>query len=79
MSLHHGLTIHGSGPNSSHDRCIAAVVRYMRPDVVPDEGRTEAMLPHATRTDDDAFMSVYAWHGDLSTEYYVYAGLPADD
>ena len=36
MSLHHGLTIHGSGPNTSNDRRIAAVIRYVRPDVVPD-------------------------------------------
>ena len=40
MSLHHGLTIHGSGPNASDDRRIAAVIRYVRPDVVPD-GDTE--------------------------------------
>lgn len=34
MSLHHGLTIHGSGPNASDDRRIAAVVRYCKPDVM---------------------------------------------
>ena len=50
MSLHHGLTIHGSGPNRSTDRRIAAVVRYMRPDVVPSEGRTEAMLARGSDT-----------------------------
>lgn len=33
MSLHHGLIIHGSGPNTSDDRRIAAVVRYIRPDM----------------------------------------------
>ena len=33
MSLHHGLTIHGSGPNTSTDRRIAAVIRYMTPEV----------------------------------------------
>lgn len=33
MSLHHGLTIHGSGPNVSDDRRIAAVVRYITPRV----------------------------------------------
>ena len=33
ISLHHGLTIHGSGPNVSDDRRIAVVVRYVRPDV----------------------------------------------
>jgi len=33
MSLHHGLTIHGSGPNTTSDRRIAAVIRYCRPDI----------------------------------------------
>ena len=33
VSLHHGLTIHGSGPNVTDDRRIAAVVRYVRPDM----------------------------------------------
>ena len=33
ISLHHGLTIHGSGPNQTNDRRIAAVIRYVRPDV----------------------------------------------
>ncbi|WP_299191925.1 phytanoyl-CoA dioxygenase family protein [uncultured Litoreibacter sp.] len=50
MSLHHGLTIHGSGPNVSDDRRIAAVIRYMRPDIVPAEGRTEAMLARGSDT-----------------------------
>ena len=33
MSLHHGLTIHGSGPNTSDDRRIGAVVRYCAPQI----------------------------------------------
>ena len=33
ISLHHGLTVHGSGPNSSDDRRIAAVVRYCTPEI----------------------------------------------
>jgi len=33
ISLHHGLTIHGSGPNTTDDRRIAAVVRYCTPDI----------------------------------------------
>lgn len=33
MSLHHGLTIHGSGPNSTDDRRIGFVVRYIRPEI----------------------------------------------
>ncbi len=44
MSLHHGLTIHGSGPNTSDDRRIAAVIRYMRPDVVPEGEQPFATL-----------------------------------
>ncbi|MDU8927072.1 phytanoyl-CoA dioxygenase family protein [Alisedimentitalea sp. MJ-SS2] len=31
MSLHHGLTIHGSGPNSSDDRRIGFAIRYINP------------------------------------------------
>lgn len=44
MSLHHGLTIHGSGPNTSDDRRIAAVIRYMRPDVLPEGDKPFAIL-----------------------------------
>ena len=32
MSLHHGLTIHGSGPNQSDDRRIGFAIRYLSPD-----------------------------------------------
>ena len=31
MSLHHGLTIHGSGPNRSEDRRIGLAIRYLNP------------------------------------------------
>ena len=31
MSLHHGLTIHGSGPNKSDDRRIGVAIRYLNP------------------------------------------------
>lgn len=41
MSFHHGLTVHGSGPNQSDDRRIACVMRYVRPDVAPDDGRKD--------------------------------------
>jgi hypothetical protein len=33
ISLHHGLTIHGSGPNVTADRRIGAVVRYVTPKI----------------------------------------------
>ncbi len=45
MSLHHGLTIHGSGPNTSDDRRIALVVRYCRPDVAQEVGETDFAMP----------------------------------
>ena len=31
MSLHHGLMVHGSGPNSSSDRRIGVAIRYLNP------------------------------------------------
>lgn len=34
------------------------------------------MMPHASKTQGKAFMSVYAWVGDLSTDAYEYSGLP---
>jgi len=48
MSLHHGLTIHGSGPNTTHDRRIACVVRYIRPDMAPEGGQDYAMAARGT-------------------------------
>lgn len=32
MSLHHGRLFHASGPNTSNDRRIGLVIRYIRPD-----------------------------------------------
>jgi ectoine hydroxylase-related dioxygenase (phytanoyl-CoA dioxygenase family) len=49
ISLHHGLTIHGSGPNATDDRRIAAVVRYCTPAVKQQIGETDyAMLARGT-------------------------------
>lgn len=51
MSLHHGLTIHGSGPNTTDDRRIACVVRYIRPDMAQQVGRKDfAMQARGTDT-----------------------------
>ena len=33
MSLHHGLTIHGSGINNSNDRRIGVAIRYLNPKI----------------------------------------------
>jgi hypothetical protein len=45
ISLHHGLTIHGSGPNTTDDRRIACAIRYVAPQVVQEMGDKDyAML-----------------------------------
>ncbi len=41
-----------------------------------DRSYHPALMPHASKTKDQAFMSVYAWIGDLSTDAYEYSGLP---
>ena len=38
-----------------------------------------SMMPHASRTRKEAFFSVYAWYGDISTENYNYQGLPSSN
>ncbi|MBR9653578.1 phytanoyl-CoA dioxygenase family protein [Thalassovita aquimarina] len=45
MSLHHGLTIHGSGPNSSDDRRIGFAIRYLNPNARQHQAKRDyAML-----------------------------------
>ena len=44
MSLHHGLTIHGSGPNTSDDRRIGCVIRYIRPDMAQEVGAKDYVM-----------------------------------
>jgi hypothetical protein len=45
MSLHHGLTIHGSGANRTDDRRIGLVIRYCRPEIAQQVAdRDYAML-----------------------------------
>ena len=43
MSIHHGLMIHGSGPNLSNDRRIGVAIRYINPDVVQNTSKSYAM------------------------------------
>ncbi len=50
MSLHHGLTIHGSGPNVSDDRRIGCVFRYIRPDMKQEVGTRDYAM-HARGED----------------------------
>ena len=37
-----------------------------------------SMMPHESRTHKVAFLSVYAWRGDLFTDSYVYEGIRLD-
>ena len=39
-----------------------------------DRAHHPSMMPHATRTDQTAFMSLYFWQGDVSTDGYRYQG-----
>ncbi len=51
MSLHHGLTIHGSGPNASDGRRIGLVTRFIRPDMAAQEGAEMSYAMLACGTD----------------------------
>jgi hypothetical protein len=52
ISLHHGLTIHGSGPNVSNDRRIGVVLRYLTPKIKKTGGeRDYAHLARGADTD----------------------------
>ena len=45
MSLHHGRLFHGSGPNTTDDRRIGLVLRFIRPDTPStSQGQDYAML-----------------------------------
>ena len=37
-----------------------------------------SLMPHSSKTENKAFMSVYVWTGNLSTDDYLYKGLPID-
>lgn len=44
ISLHHGLTIHGSGADISDERRIAAVIRYLSPNVAKEIGARDYVI-----------------------------------
>lgn len=50
-----------------------------QPAIVGDRSHHPSMLPHATRTSEKAFLSIYIWSGDISTENYRYVGSPQTD
>lgn len=71
MSLHHGLTIHGSGPNTSDDRRIALVVRYCTPDVAQEVGDTDYAMPARGTDTVGNFIHVPAPEADFTPESLV--------
>lgn len=50
ISLHHGLTIHGSGPNTSDDRRVGIVIRYLQPGIAKTGGERD--YAHLARGED---------------------------
>ena len=49
ISLHHGLTFHGSGPNTTDDHRVALAIRYVTPEMGKQGGATDyAMLVRGT-------------------------------
>ncbi len=64
MSLHHGLMFHGSGPNTTDDRRIGLVIRYVSPAV------TQAVASH------DYAMVV---RGVNRSQHLMSTAVPVDD
>ena len=49
ISLHHGLTFHGSGPNTTDHHRVALAIRYVTPEMGKEGGATDyAMLVRGT-------------------------------
>lgn len=44
ISLHHGLMFHGSGPNTTAERRIGLVLRYLAPSVVQPDGNVDFVM-----------------------------------
>jgi hypothetical protein len=55
MSLHHGLTIHGSGPNQSDDRRIGVAIRYVSAKVRKAGGVRDYAISARGTFNDDSF------------------------
>ncbi len=58
ISLHHGMTIHGSGPNLSDDRRIGVVIRYMSTDVQPQNNAPDYAVLARGEYDFSAFRPI---------------------
>jgi hypothetical protein len=55
MSLHHGLTIHGSGPNTSDDRRIGVAIRYISAKMRKAGGVKDYAIPARGVYSEDSF------------------------
>jgi phytanoyl-CoA hydroxylase len=55
ISLHHGLTIHGSGPNQSDDRRIGVAIRYVSAKMRKAGGAKDFAIPARGTFSDDSF------------------------
>ena len=55
MSLHHGLTIHGSGPNQSDDRRIGVAIRYVSAKMRKAGGSNDFAISARGTFGDDSF------------------------
>jgi ectoine hydroxylase-related dioxygenase (phytanoyl-CoA dioxygenase family) len=58
MSLHHGLTIHGSGPNVSDDRRIGLAIRYLNPHARQQVADRDYAMPARGTDTSGAFIHV---------------------
>ena len=56
ISLHHGLTIHGSGPNSSNDRRIGVAIRYISSKMTKVGGAPDYAIPARGTYDKNSFI-----------------------
>ena len=56
ISLHHGLTIHGSGPNSSDDRRIGVAIRYISSKMTKAGGAPDYAMPARGTYDKNSFI-----------------------
>jgi hypothetical protein len=68
MSLHHGLTIHGSGPNTSDDRRIGVAIRYISSKMRKAGGVKDYAIPARGNYSEDSFTTYGTPKGLFDTE-----------
>lgn len=68
MSLHHGLTIHGSGLNSSDDRRIGVAIRYISPKMTKAGNARDYAMPARGNYDENSFATYVAPKSDFDAE-----------